>query len=148
MINKDILNGLKGYRSSNDNLYHIADIFPKLLGNLLRIISVFHPPIYNVNLIYNPKDFYKFQINLSYAIANYNFDTLDNLVLEFIETYYYGIEPNIAKLKLGEEEKKKFIDTCNNFKGKQWNDIIGPFIDSLNDLLATGSINGMQISLG
>ena len=68
MINKNILNGLKGYKSSGENLYHIADIFPKLLGNLLRILSIYHPPIYNVNLMYNPKDFYKFQINHRFYI--------------------------------------------------------------------------------
>lgn len=148
MINKNILNGLKGYVSSDENLYHVADMFPRLLGNLLRIMSVYQPPIYTINLMYDQKDFYKFQINMSHAIANNSFDTLDDIVLGFIETYYYGLEPNKFYLQFGEGIRKNFIEICNSFKGKHWNDILNPFIDSLNDLLSSGIVNGMHVTLG
>jgi hypothetical protein len=148
MINKKLFNGLKNYYINDDNIESIAQAFPLVLGNLLRMMNVQVPPRSTVNLLFDRDKFLEFINNFGYAILNEDFDLFDNLIIEFISTYHYVILPYKYIIDLDEEQKIIFINLCNSFKGKKWNDILDIFVDGLYDLLSLSTVNGAEITLG
>ena len=141
MINKETFNNLKCYRiNSEEETSQFAQIFPIFLGNFFRLIHIKVLPIGVACLYYDPVKFLSFQTKLSYAILLHKYDDLDNIVLEFLDNYFCGT----SHIDLVEEERIKFINICNGFVGKHWNDILDSFVDALYDLLSTAMIDDME----
>jgi len=145
MVNKVIINNLKLYKSTEENIISISKIFPILFGNILRLSYVYFKPTVKVTLIYDQMEFLKFQTKFSYAILMHMYDNLDNIILEFLDTYHYGFPPDhIFHIEFNQEIRQKFIDTCNSFKGKTWNEIIDLFIDSFYELVSTATLDDFE----
>lgn len=145
MINKKVIDNLKLYKSTEENIVPISKIFPILFGNILRLSYVYFKPDTKVTLIYNQIEFLKFQTKLGYAILMHEYDNLDNIVLEFLDTYHYGFPPDyMFHISFNQEIRQKFIGVCNTFKGKTWNEIIDSFIDSFYELLSTATLDDFE----
>lgn len=144
MINKSVICGLKAYKSTEENIIVISKIFPILFGNILRLSYVYFKPTDRIMLVYNQLEFLKFQTKLGYAIMMHEYDYLDNIVLEFLDSYHYGFSPYVFHIKFNQEVRQKFIDTCNTFKGKTWNEIIDTFIDSFYELISTATLDDFE----
>jgi len=89
----------------------------------------------------------EFKVNLSTAIYMDNYDTLDNIIIEFFKTYNYKIiTPTgqfvMFKVDFTDESEKRFESICNNFKGKDWDSIIDDFIDALYIFLSSATVHG------
>lgn len=148
MINKSLLDGLKVYKTNSEDTGGIAIVFPLVLGNILRLITITLPPCYVKNLTYDVNKFMEFQLCMGNAIRNHDFDVLDNIILEFFKSYHFMLPPHKFCLEFPQKVEETFITTCNNFKGKKWNDILGLFMESLYELLLHGTVNGIPINLG
>ena len=145
MINKKTIDNLKLYKATEENVIAISKIFPILFGNLLRLSYVYFKPTVKVSLIHDQMEFIKFQTKLGYAILMHEYDNLDNIVLEFLDTYHYGFPPTyIFHIEFNQEIRQNFINICNTFKGKTWNEIIDPFIDSFYELISTAALDDFE----
>ena len=148
MINKDLVFGLKGHRTTDATLDKVASSFPLVFGNLLRLMSVILPPCYVFNFMFERDKFMAFILTLGNAIHFNQFDFIDNIILEFLSSYNYIIPPYKVIIDLDPKEVDKFTVLCNGFKGKEWNDILSPLVDGIYDLLNTATANGQKINLG
>jgi hypothetical protein len=145
MINKTTINNLKMFKVTDDNIIPISKLFPILFGNILKLAYVQVKPDMIVALNYDYMLFIQFQTKLGYAILTHSYDTLDNIILEFLDSYNYGIPPeHMFYIDFSKDERQNFIDTCNSFKGKYWNDILDDFIEGFYNLLCTAHLDSMD----
>src|SRR5271157_5705076 len=135
MINRNLLNGLKGFTTQDDNLSYIADAFPKILGNFLRLMHTSVKLVYVFSLNFDRNKFMEFMINLGNAIQNNEFDYIDNIIIDLLSTYHYIYPPYKVIIDLDPLSTERFTVLCNGFKGKKWNDILSPLVDGIGDLL-------------
>jgi len=147
MINKKIFDSLKTYKSHTD-LNEIAKSFPQIFVNFLCLLSITIPPCMIFNIRYTADALFKFQMNFGNAIATGNFDLLDNVLLELLSSYYCGFPPYEFRIEFCESSRDRFIELCNSFKGKSWDEICDPFIDSVYELLSSCTVSGYPINLG
>jgi len=138
-----LLMSLKVHTSASRPFADIALEFPVMLSATLRMIP-FKYELHNLLLSYNALGFLTFRTRLSTAIFTNNFDYLDNVILDFIKSskYSYGATP--LTLTFSEETTLNFVELCNSFKGRPWDDIIDPFIDGLRDLLSSGFLTNVN----
>lgn len=144
-VDKEIVDRLKIYKK-DDYCRHL--MFPSyFIGCLQSFILKF--PTGQVVILKTPIQLKEKYIKEMKSILEENrFDYLDNLTLEILESLYFFTYFGNIFIKLDRDEKEKFIDTCNNFKGKEWNEVISPFIDSVYELLQKCTIPGGQLLLG
>lgn len=146
MFKKEFLQPLKAYTTNIYTKEIICTVFPNMLAQLCRMTSVINFYGYPQQLHFNPEHVIEFTNNLGCSIHQENYDLLDNIILKFFKEYYYMIPINNKYYRFvvdfNEEATNKFVETCNNFKGKQWDDIISPFLDSLYEFLNTITIHG------
>jgi len=147
MVKKEILNSLKPFKTSSMGKAHVAEAFPSLLANVCRSMGVLD--MYGITrpVIHDWGKLMEFKVNLSTAIYSNNFDTLDNIIIEFFKTYNYKIVTPLGQLVMfkvdfTDESEKKFELICNDFKGKEWDEILESFIDALYDFLSSATIHG------
>ena len=149
MINKSSLDALKNYKVNDDNIYDIAKLFPMMLGNVLRMMYVYITPSSLINLSYKRENLMQFEIKFGYAMMMHKYDDVDNVLLDFLESYHYGLQgtEHIWHIKFKDTARNRFIEICNGFAGKKWNDIIEPFIDALYLLFSSATIEGKDVNL-
>ena len=148
MINKNTLEGLKNYKINENNMYDIVKLFPLMLGNTLRMMYIFITPGSLINIAYTRESLMAFEIKFGYAMLMHKYDDLDNVLLDFLDSYHYGIPPDyLFHITFKDTARQHFINICNTFNGKTWNDIINPFIDVLYILFSSATIDGKDINL-
>ncbi len=145
-INKQFLDSLKNCKIQ-DSTQNIA-VFPLIFANFLKSFLVKFSTGHVVSLRFLPEKIESFKEDLSKCIKESNFDNLDNIILSFLESYHYKIPPYIVTIDFNDKAKKRFIEVCNNFKGRDWNSILDSFVDSLYDLFSTSVIQGGDLYLG
>ena len=144
MINKQTLDNLKYFKIQEDNLLHVTKAFPLLLSNTIRSMYIYFKLDTYTNISATYEQHLKLQTKLSYFILLHQYDNFDNVLLEYLDSVHYGIHPYIYKIEFNKEERQKFINVCNQFAGKHWNDILDPFLDALYNLLATASVDDVE----
>ena len=144
-VDKEIVNRLKVYKKDT---YCRHLMFPSyFIGCLQSFILRFSTG--HVVILKTPIPLKEKYIKEMKAILEENrFDYLDNLTLEIISSLYFFTNFGNIVIQVDKKEKEKFIATCNNFKGKEWNEVISPFIDSVYELLKKCTIPGGQLLLG
>ena len=90
MVNRQVIYGLKVYKTVEENIIPISKVFPILFGNILRLSYVYFKPDVKVMLVYDQMKFLQFQTKFSYIILMHQYDNLDNIILEFLDSYHYG----------------------------------------------------------
>lgn len=136
---------LKMFVSSLYSLDILSRVFPLLLINKFTSFLVVTEDNMWDRLCYSFNGFFQFRINLGVAIRDSNFDNFDNVLLPFLEECYSVQNGKKYTLVFDEEQKKKFIDVCNSFKGKLWDDIINEFCDELLVLAKSSTVNGRYL---
>lgn len=145
-VDKIMLDQLKAYK--DDDIYKKSLLFPSYyIGSLESFILRFSNGGVVVLKIF-PEKRKEFISKMSDTIQKNEFDYLDNIVLEIISNLHFVTHFGNIIINIDEEQKKKFIKTCNDFKGKEWNDILSPFIDTTYELLCKCTIQGGQLLLG
>lgn len=140
-MHKHIINSIAYYTEPYYSATQIADLIPDIIANALRFMPFKHmgKPL---AIVYTPIDLLTFKNRLGGAIYNKDFDSLDNIILNFFTTYACYTPTYIPMhLKFTTEATLNFENTCNTFKGMQWNEIVYKFSSALCDLLSTGYIN-------
>ena len=145
MINKNSIMNLKAYKITNNTDSLIAKIFPSLLGNFFKLFYI-DVTVGNILALSFPIDkFLQFQTKFGYAILMQKYDNFDNIILEFVDEIFVGVPPYIInKIEFGTEERQKFINICNGFVGKHWNDILEPFLEAYFILFSSAFIIDLQ----
>ena len=145
-INRDLINALKVYKKMRP--YDIEEKFPKAFVGCLQSMLVYFPTGHIVLLLAPLEIQNQFIDKFEEALKNDQYDQLDNITLDFISNLKYRTPDFEISLNIEEDEKQKFIDICNNFKDKEWDEIIDEFIDSVYNLLSNCTIYGGQLLLG
>lgn len=147
MIKKELINALKPFKVSTMGKDHVSRVFPELLANACRSMGVVdcygatHPVLQDWGKLV------EFKVNLSTAIYTDNYDTLDNIIIDFFNTYNYKIVlPTgkfvMFKVEFPQESKDLFESRCNQFKNCEWDEILNDFIDYLYEFLSSATIHG------
>jgi len=149
MLKKEFINPLKAYKIKYMGRGAIINIFPLLLANCCRQSYIINIKGSTQPLCYDWTKLMEFKNNLSIVIANENYDLLDNIILEFFKTYNYKILTKqssylLFKIEFPKDAEDNFIETCNNFKDKQWDDILDDFLEALYIFLNTGTVHGQK----
>ncbi len=147
MLPEGFLNSLKAYKFSVMGRDAVITSFPELLANVCRMMKVTNVFGLPQAICYDWGKLLEFKINFSNAIAFENFDMLDNIILEFFSSYHYNIiTPDgslvMFKVDFPEDETQKFVNTCNAFKGREWDDILPEFLDALYSYTSKATIHG------
>ena len=147
MIKPELITALKAFRFSTMGRDHIAKVFPELLANSCRTMAIVDIFGNKKEVIFNWGKLMEYKINFSSAIYSNNYDMLDNILIEFFKSYNYKIIVPPGKLVMfhidfPDEAIQKFENTCNAFKGKQWDDIIDTFLDSFYEFVSTATVHG------
>jgi len=147
MIKPEFIQSLKAFKFSTMGKEHVAKIFPELLANSCRSLSITDILGNKKEVIYNWGKLMEYKINLSNAIYNNNYDLLDNIIIDFYQSYNYKmVTPKgqlvMFKVDFSDEVIKKFTDICNAFKGKEWDDILNDFLDAFYDFITKATIHG------
>ena len=150
MIAKVFIDSLKTYKEPLYTKDKIASDFPFALANCCRSMKITNILGQPQGLLYDWTRLREFQVNLGIAIESEQYDYLDNIILEFFSEYNYKIiTPDgkfvMFKIAFNEDAKNKFVDICNAFKGKEWNNILDDFLDSLYVFLNTITIHGENL---
>ena len=147
MIPEGTLNSLKAFKISTFGKENIVETFPMLLANCCRTMRV--PNIFGQpqELIYDWGKFVEFRVNLGTAIYNEQYDYLDNIIIEFFQTYSYKtLTPKgqlvVFTIEFPEEAVTTFENTCNAFKGKLWDNILDDFLNAFHDFVKTATVHG------
>jgi hypothetical protein len=142
-IDQEIVNRLKLYKDE-DRKSLFASYYIGCLQSLLVRFS-----FGGVIVLKTPLELRKkFIDNMNTTIQENNFDYLDNITLDFMGSLHFVTNFGNIAITIDEEQKKKFIEICNSFKGKKWEEVCPIFIDNTYDLLCKCSIQGGQLILG
>lgn len=144
-MKRGLLKGLKAYKTFVFPIETIAEVFPSIFADILKMFRLRTAIGQSMPIGYDWSKLMEFQINLGNCIANNQFNYLDNILLQFLKSYSYVIPPYQFFIKFSNEEEEKFVNTCNAFKGKKWDDIIDVFIDAVYDLFETGKMFNQSI---
>ena len=147
MLKKEFINPLKAYKMKYMGKDTVINTIPMLIANCCRHSYVINVKGSTQPLCYDWTKLMEFRNNLSIAIAFENYDLLDNIILEFFKTYNYKVILNnlqymIFTIEFPKESEDEFVETCNNFKGKQWDDILENLIEALYKFLNSGTVHG------
>lgn len=148
MINKNLIDGLKVYKTRDDNIDTISKIFPMMFGNLLTMMVVKFPNGTVMNMVFDRDKLDSFFENFRNAIYYNEFDYIDNVILDFLHGYNFKSPPYMVTIDFSDEEIINFTNTCNNFKEKHWNDILDDLVDAIYNLLCSATANNTPITLG
>lgn len=146
MFIKHLLVGMKAQKFSIYEKNIVAEVFPNMLTQWLTMIKVVNIYGLEQQLSYDWKKQVQFKLNLGHAIYNENYDKIDDIILEFMNTYHYKILTPKKELVLfpvvfKEEAKNEFINKCNSFKGKEWDNIVSDLIDSIYSLFESATVH-------
>ena len=140
--------GLRGYKEPSFSLKAVATVFPETLANVLRLFNNRETILRSASVTFDWSAMKRFQMELGSAIYNENFDKLDDVVLKFYKTYHcvkpQGTYIGRYYIFFPEESIEKFVNICNGFKNKTWNEVIDPFLDALHELFDSSSIKEKQ----
>lgn len=142
---RQILQGMKGYRTATYSIDTIAEVMPQLIADLFRTFFITDDAGRPNFLGYDWGRLLEFQINLGNIITTAKFDYLDNVVLQFLNGFGCFIYPYKHTIKFPESEIIKYTDICNKFKGLTWDDVSDIFLDATYDLFASGSVVNQNV---
>jgi hypothetical protein len=142
---RQILQGMKGYKTNVHSIETIAGVIPQFIADLFRTFFVEDDAGRPNHIGYDWNRLMEFQINLGNMIKAGKFDYLDNVILQFLNGYGCFIYPFKHNVKFSNEEIGKFTDICNKFKDLTWDDIADPFLDATFDLFASSTILNQKI---
>jgi hypothetical protein len=142
---KDIFESVKVLKTINCDLDTISEIVPIKILYSLRAFRIIDPLGKTYELTFDGSQIPEFQNNLRKAIKTSNFDTLDNIIIDFFEWYHISFGDGNLYVTFRTDVREKFINTCNNFKGKIWDDIVDDFFTSLYDLISSGKVGPYDI---
>ena len=142
---RQLLQGMKGYRTITHPIEIIAEVMPQLIADLFRTFFVADESGRPNFLGYDWGRLLEFQINLGNMIETGRFDYLDNVVLQFLNCFGCFVYPFKHNIKFSENEIAKYTKICNDFKGLTWDDISDVFIDATYDLFASGIIVNQNV---
>lgn len=142
---RQILQGIKGYRTISYPLETIASVVPQFIADLFRTFFIEDSAGRPNYIGYDWGRLMEFQINMGNMIKQGKFTYLDNVVLQFLNGYGCLVFPYKHNVKFAEQEVEKFTKLCNSFVNLTWDDIVDPFIDAIYDLFSTAKINNQAI---
>jgi hypothetical protein len=85
------------------------------------------------------------QTDLGNAIINNDFDNLDNIIIQFFKSFSCRTRQGNVYVTFSEDSIVKFTNICNNFKGKEWDDIVVDFFDALYEFILSGMIGPYKL---
>jgi len=137
-----MFSGLKGYKEGFYTKEQVAEYFPEVLAGFLKMINIKSAQLITAPIEFDWQKLMKFKMNFGKAIYTNNFDKLDDIILEFLNTYKCRISLTQSVVaSFPEEAQKQLVQTCNSFKGKQWNDILEELVDALERYFTSGKIS-------
>ena len=150
MFIKHMLPGLKAQRIAIYERNIVAEAFPTLLAHCLQMLKVTNIFGHEQILMYDWQKLVQFKINLGGAIYNKNYDMIDDILLDFLSTYHYKKVTPRGKLvmfmmEFPEEAKNAFVEKCNAFKGKDWDEIVCDLVDAIYSLLESTTVHGNKL---
>jgi len=137
---RGLLIGLKAYKTAVYGMETIAAVFPNLIADLLKMFMAKNAMGNTTPIGYNWNQLMEFQINLGNAIAAAQFDYLDNIVIQFLQSYSYVLPPYQFFIEFPDEEIQEYTEICNGFKGKEWDDIVDDFVDATYEFFGSGKM--------
>lgn len=146
MLEKTIANSLKAFKFSVMGRKSVAGAFPTLIANCCKSMKIINIYGQYQAIHYDWNKLLIFEMNLGTAIYNNNFDTLDNIIIEFFHCYHYQtVTPDgqfvMFEVDFPDEAIKKFETICNKFKGKEWDDILDKFIDAFFEFVNLATVH-------
>jgi hypothetical protein len=150
MLNEKYKGSLLILKKSINGADAVAKLFPRCLMEFLRCVYVTNMYGQLQTICYDYEKSHEFQIRLGFAIHNNNFDAIDDILIEFINTYHYKILTPDFKLvmfpvNIPKEAESVFRKICNSFKGKEWDNILPELVDTLYAFTSTITIHGDKI---
>ena len=147
MIKPGMINALKAFRFSTMGREHIAKVFPELLATSCRTMAIVDIFGSKKEVIFDWGKMMEYTVNFSSAIYSDNYDMLDDILIELLKSYNYTIFVPPGKrilfhVDFTDAAIEKFTNTCNAFKGKEWDDIINDFLDSFYEFVSTATVHG------
>ncbi len=147
-IDKLILDNLKRYKGKENSLDNLSHLFATYYIGCLHSLTV-RFSFGGIVVLRTPLELRQAFIDkMSDIIKKNEYDYLDNVALEIINSLHFMTRFGNINIDINDREKQKFINICNSFKGKNWNDIIHSFVDATYDLLCGCTIQGGQLLLG
>ena len=139
-MKRQLLKGLRGYQTPTFSIELIAELVPNLIAEVLKMYTARNAMDQITPIGYDWNKMLEFQINLGTMIATKQFDYLDNVMIQFLKSYSYVLPPYRFFIKFPDEELIKYEEICNEFKGKEWNEIVDEFVDATIDLFESGKM--------
>ena len=145
MIVKDVFDSGRYLNTKICTLTTIVETVPIKIAygiKALRFIDTSGTP-FNINI--NSIQLSVLQTKLGNAIINNDFDTLDDIIINFFKSYYCITQIGKLFIEFEKEKIDKFIEICNSFKGKQWDDIVITFFNELYIFIMSGKIGPYEL---
>ena len=147
MIVDAFIIALRTYKEPLYTKDKIAERFPFTLANCCRtmkVTNIFGKP---QGLLYDWGQLQIFQSNMGIAISQEKYDTLDDIIIDFFNSYNYKVitpkgQHVMFTVEFPESAETIFRNKCNTFKNKKWNDILDTFLDVLVEFLKTATVHG------
>ena len=150
MFIKHLLVGLKSQKFAIYEKNIVAETFPELLAQCLQMIKVINLYGEEQVLSYDWQKLVQFKVNMGNAVYTETYNSLDNILIDFLSTYHYKkVTPAgslvMFSINFLEEEKNIFIEKCESFKGKKWDNIVNDLIDAIYNLFNSATIHGNKL---
>jgi hypothetical protein len=124
----DILKSLSVHKYGT----YLPDSFPPSIAQIFKMLSVYTNSKTLRRLEFTPDDYMQFIINFGSALHTKNF------------TYEHPIK---YYLDFPKEAKSLFNEKFEEFRNKQWEDILSPMLDLIEDLLKSGKVKNLPLNL-
>lgn len=126
---------------------YLPDSFPPSIAQIFKMLSVYTNSKTLRRLEFTPDDYMQFIINFGSALHTKNFTYLDDIILKFLEKYFIYEHPIKYYLDFPKEAKSLFNEKFEEFRNKQWEDILSPMLDLIEDLLKSGKVKNLPLNL-
>jgi len=139
-MRRELLKGIKGYRTANFSIETIAEVVPSLIADFFKTFMATNMQGNASPIGYDWGRLLEFQINLGTMIKTKQFDYLDNVVIQFLKSYSHVHSAYRFFIKFSDAAIEKFTKICNSFKGLDWDDIVDEFVDALYEFFSQGKM--------
>ncbi|HRZ18862.1 MAG TPA: hypothetical protein P5136_02285 [Methanofastidiosum sp.] len=141
----DIFESAKFLNTDHCDLKTISSMAPVKIMYALRNFRIIDTTGQEYRLTFDGITVSPFQNKLRDAIENEDFDVLDNIILDFFKGYHIHLWGGKLYISFPEENINSFVNICNNFKGKKWDEIVQDFFISLYTFMLSGSLGPYPI---
>lgn len=144
-MKEKLFHTLKSMRTGNRDLEYIANNFPFMLANTLKLYMTRTMSGMEYPIRYDYNRLMEFKINMGTMIYSQDFKNIYSVTLQFLKSFNYFYAMYVFYIKFPEAATKEFSEKCNILQNKEWDNVISTYIDELLKLFKQGKFGNSGI---